>query len=95
MITKGTNEYKKAQELANNLLNDASKSRKGDSSYFDIAYEKVGRMLFKVKELNEFASNIATTVEKTMTPYGSVVARMSSKQAWIIACAAIENNIEY
>lgn len=36
---------------------------------------------------------IAETVDKTMNPYGKKVAFISEKQSWILAVAAIENNI--
>lgn len=40
-----------------------------------------------------FAAKIAETVDKTMNPYGKKVAFISDKQSWILAVAAVENNI--
>lgn len=95
MITKGTNEYKAAQQMANNLADYANTNRQGGASIWDLSYEKVARFLLAVKDLGTFASEIAKTVESSMNCYGYQVARMSSKQAWILACAAVENKIEF
>jgi len=43
--------------------------------------------------LNVFASNVAKTIDEKCTYPSFKIANMSSKQAWILACAAIENNI--
>lgn len=95
MIAKNTTEYKKAQTIANNLVADANINRRNNNSYFDIASETVGRFVFAISKLDAFAAKIAETVDKSMNPYGYQVARISDKQAWILACAAVENNIEY
>lgn len=94
-IVKGTADYKKAQEMANEITREAQTSKRYNSSYFDIAFGRVGQLIFKVEKLGTFASKIAETIESTMNPYGFQVARISDKQAWIIACAAVENNIEF
>jgi hypothetical protein len=47
-----------------------------------------------VKKTEGFASQVAETVAKTIDYYGFKIASISSKQAWIIACAIVENNIE-
>ena len=93
-MQKGTNEYKKAQALANQFIDD-SKVGRINSMKFEMEYDQVGRFLMKIEELNTFASQVAKTVLKTQGPYRRQVAFLSSKQAWIIACAAIENGIEY
>lgn len=93
MITKGTEDYKKAQKLANQIQNYASTSR--TNSFFNIAFEGLGRFIENIKDLGIFASQIAETVDKSMDVYGYSVANVSSKQAWILACAAVENNVEF
>lgn len=92
MITKGSNEYKKAQEIANEIQSVAS-TKRTEGQWFEHQFNKLGCFLDKVIALNNFASNIATTIDKSMNPYGYQVANISSKQAWIIACAVVENNI--
>ena len=94
-IVKGTADYKKAQEMANEIIREAETSKRYNASYFDIAFGRIGQLVAKIENLDTFASNIANTIESTMNPYGYQVARISSKQAWIIACAAVENNIEF
>lgn len=94
-MEKGTENYKKAQEIANKLQNYAGTQRWNQHSFFDIAYDKVGKFIAKLMDVEGFASKIAKTIDGTMNPYGAVVARISSKQAWILACAAVENGIEF
>jgi hypothetical protein len=95
MITKGTPQYTAAQKVANELQAYAATNRWNQNSRFDAAYEAVGRLVYEVSKLGGFASQICITIEKTMSPMGKQVAFISSKQAWIIACAAVENNIEF
>lgn len=95
MITKGTKEYKEAQELANKLSEYANTERYNNNSFFNIAFNDLASFISKIKSLNVFASNIATTVDNGMNPYGFKVANLSSKQAWILACAGIENGISF
>ena len=93
MITKDTIEYKEAQNLANRLLEVGSMERWNSNTLFNLYYDPMGRFLQAVMELDCFAAQVAGTVEGSMNPYGHCVARMSSKQAWVIACAAIENKL--
>lgn len=94
MLLKGSEEYKKAQQVANNLSKLAETNRVYNNSYFNIAYEDFGRAIAAVKRIDCFAAQVAATVDKGMNPYNRCVAYISSKQAWIIACAIVENNIE-
>lgn len=94
-MEKGTENYKKAQEIANKLQNYAGTQRWSQHSFFEIAYNEVGRFIAKLMEIDGFASQVAATIDKTMSPYGYAVARVSSKQAWILACAAVEKGIEF
>lgn len=94
MLTKGSQEYKKAQELANEIMDLASTNRR-NNSYFDIAFNKLGLIIGKLQKTETFAAKIADTVDKTMNPYGFQVANVSSKQAWILASTAIELNINF
>jgi hypothetical protein len=95
MITKGTPQYTAAQKVANELQAYAATNRWNQNSRFDAAYEAVGRLVHEVKKVGGFAAQVCESIDKTMSPFGKQVAFVSSKQAWIIACAAVENNIEF
>ena len=92
-ITKGTENYKKAQILANELVKVASYERWNNNTLFNLFFDRLGDFLDKIKELDCFASQVATTIESKMNPYGFKIANISSKQAWILACASIEKDI--
>ena len=95
MLTKGSNEYKKAQEIANELARAAKYNRATSNSLYDIYFEKVGHFVEAVKKAGGFAANIADTVDKSMTLSPYRLANISEKQAWIMACSAVENNISF
>lgn len=94
MITKGSNEYKKAQEIANKIQGWADTERMHTTLFHDASIE-LGCLINAVKKTDTFAAKIAETIEKSMRPNGFILANISSKQAWIIACAVVENNIEF
>ena len=58
------------------------------------AYKLVENVINAVKPLDIFASKVAATIEVTLGDYGRKVAKISSKQAWVLASAVIENKIE-
>lgn len=93
-IVKGTPEYLTAQKMANELQSWAEKTRMNDTSYFNLGVDVLNAFLNKVIALDVFASKVATSVSATIDVFGYKVAKLSSKQAWILACAAVENNIE-
>lgn len=82
-----------AQKLANEIKDMAGTDRWNNNSYFDIAFNALGQFISKVQATDGFAAKIAETVDKTMNPYGKKVAFISDKQSWILAVAAVENNI--
>lgn len=86
--------YTAKQNIANALTKLAACNR-NENSMFDIAFEKIGRFICAVKDQGGFAAQIAETVERSMNPFGYMVAKISSKQAWCLACAAVENGIEF
>jgi hypothetical protein len=98
MITKGTQDYKEAQRIANRLTALAESNPDGD---YAVEFEDVlDNSLQAVMRLDCFASQVATTVYNgrrnnyvNSYKYRSIM-RMSSKQAWIIACAMVENGIK-
>lgn len=97
MITKGTEQYSAAQNLANKLVRIADTDRIYCNSLWNIYDNELSIFIEKIMKISGFAAEIAATVSKSMAnPYRSgAVARISSKQAWCLACAAIENGIEY
>lgn len=94
-IIRGSEDYKKAQTIANMIQDYAGKQRWNDNSFFGIALDTLAGFLGKIMALDCFAAQIAKTVDSTINPYGYQVARCSSKQAWILACAAVENGINF
>jgi len=95
MITKGTEEYKRAGEIANEIVKRSSYERWNANTMFKLYFELIGALLNNVIEKGGFAAQVAESVEKSMNPYGFKIANCSSKQAWIIACSIVENNINY
>lgn len=93
-IIKGTEAYAAAQKMANEITGWAEKTRAYDHSYFNLGIDVLHQFFSKIQALDCFAAQIAKTVDASIDIYGYKVARCSSKQAWILACAAIENNIE-
>lgn len=94
MITKGSAEYKKAQEIANKLQDVAKTERWNSHEYFELFAPIFEDAMNEVKKTNGFASQVAESVAKTIDYYGFKIASISSKQAWIIACAIVENDIK-
>lgn len=92
-LEKGTPEYKKAQEYANKLI-DLSNTSHNNGMWFEMCYEKLATAIESLMKLPGLPGQIATTVDKTMNPNRSKMANISSKQAWILACAMVENDIE-
>lgn len=92
MLEKGTEQYKKAQNLANRIQRVAGYERWNNNSLYNLFHEPFYRFISDVKKLGVFASEIAKTIEAGSNNRFKI-ANVSSKQAWILACAAIENNI--
>lgn len=93
-LVKGTPEYQKAQKMANELQGWAEKTRVNDTNYFNLGVDVLSSFLNKIIALDVFASQVAKSVEATINVFGYKVANMSAKQAWILACSAVENGIE-
>lgn len=88
------NDYKAKQELARKIEQYANTDRRNNNSFYTIAFEAFGRFVYDLSQLDCFAAKVAKSVDATMGKYGKV-AKVSSKQAWILACAGIENNIAF
>lgn len=94
MITKGTEEYRKAQKMAWSLERAAKQSQINSAGY-TMYLDELCKFLRKIMALDCFAAQVAKTVDSKMDGRSYYVASISSKQAWILACAAVENNVEY
>lgn len=92
-----TQDYKTKQLVARSIEEIAYTERSKISSYIFTSKEyELGRIIKEVKQLGIFASKVAETIEKSMkNNYRYYLASVSKKQAWIIACAVVENNIDY
>lgn len=86
-----TNDYSKKQLIANTIARYASKSR-NDRNAYEYYTDLLSSLLDQVMKLDVFAAKVAETIDKSMCK-GYNVANVSSKQAWVIACAVVENGI--
>lgn len=93
MLQKGTEQYKEAQNLANKIQRVAGYERWNNNTMYNLFVDDFYRFINDIKKLNVFASQIAETIDKGYKVNGFKIANVSSKQAWILACAAIENNV--
>lgn len=89
---KELNDYQTKQLVANTIVRYASKSR-CDHNAYEYYTDLMSSLLDKVMKLDNFAAKVAETVDKSMCR-GYNVANVSSKQAWVIACAVVENDID-
>ena len=88
MLKKGTEEYKKAQGIAG-ILESCGLNR----NFYDNKDWFFDQVIRDVKNLDCFAAEVAKTIYKGMEKYR--YPRVSSKQAWILACACVENGFDY
>lgn len=93
--TNKTQDYKTKQFVARKIEEVAAIQRWNDNSSFNLYFNDFANLLNSVTKLGSFASKVSETVEKNMNPYGYKIAQVSKKQAWIIACAIVDNNIDY
>ena len=93
MLQKGSEQYRAAQKLANEIQQIANYERWNNNNSYKLHFDPFYRFLNEIIKLNVFASNVAKTIDEKCTYPSFKIANMSSKQAWILACAAIENNI--
>lgn len=68
MLQKGSEQYKQAQKLANEIKDMAGTDRWNNNSYFDIDFESLGKFISQIQKIDGFAAKIAETVDKTMNP---------------------------
>lgn len=96
MTTEQTNQAKK---IASKLESVSYLNRWNNKTSWDMYYDRVYRFLIEIQKIDCFAANIANTVYDRAKDYAKqtrsyVMPKISSKQAWCLACAAVENNIE-
>lgn len=56
MLQKGSEQYKQAQKLANEIKDMAGTDRWNNNSYFDIAFNALGQFISKVQATDGFAA---------------------------------------
>lgn len=97
MIAKGTADYKMAQQNARVISDMAACDRVHGQLLWGEAETELSQTLDEIIEkVDGFAAEVAKTVRSTVrqwTDRAYAVARCSDKQAWILACACVENNI--
>lgn len=94
MITKGTENYSKAQQIANDLTRLADFNKNYNTSY-GMYEEKISLFFMQIRNKGGFAAQVIDTVEKSLGRHTDRLMWISSKQSWIIACSAVENNITF
>jgi hypothetical protein len=95
MIQKGTEQYRQASKIANEITKVANYERWNNKTLYDMFYNDFYNLMGEIIKLNVFASKIAKTIDDNAEAYSSKIAKVSSKQAWILACAVVENKIEF
>lgn len=99
MITKGTADYKRAQELANDIKRVAGYNEWRDNSLYNLWCDSFDSFIRKISETNTFGANIARTVLASIganyCKRDRSMANVSDKQAWILATTAIELDIKF
>lgn len=88
MLQKGTKDYRKAQLMAN-LFEDACLDRK----HYELFGMFLEEAVHDIVKLNCFGAQVAQTIITAIEKYG--MPRVSSKQAWILACTAAEQGWYY
>ena len=81
------------KQRAARLKSGAERHTKYNYDGFQMGYECLSNVLREISKIDCFAAKVAETVFSKMSPFSFQVARISSKQAWILACAAVENNL--
>jgi hypothetical protein len=90
------NNYKTKQNIANMISDYASTDKSYGELRWDEHQDYIEQVVEKVINLGGFAAEVAKTVKSTIKSlgFGYYGAKCSSKQAWILACAVVDNNVE-
>lgn len=96
MTTEQTNNAKKIARVLEMACNI---NEWNDNHTWRLYYGPIYSLLAAVMNIDCFAAQVAKSVYERARNYSkatrrSVMPRCSSKQAWCIACAAVENGIE-
>lgn len=94
-VEKGSEGYKLAQQIANQIMRDAEKDYRDYGSGVNahsVAIDSLGGFLKDMSGADGLAKLVAETVEKSMRPYGRV-AKVSSAQAWVLASEAVKQGV--
>lgn len=84
---------KAVKELADDIVKMAGLNRWNNNASYDTAVEAFSKFIGEMKKTDGFAAKVAETIDKTIANSGGNVASISSKQAWALANAAVENGI--
>jgi hypothetical protein len=87
------NDYQLKCKVAR-AIEGASSHTKYDYAGFQFGYERLVSVLREVVKIECFAAKVAETVLSKMNPFSFRVAFVSKKQAWVLACAIVENNLQ-
>lgn len=95
-----TEQLQETKKLANLLQSLSGCDRWNNNSRFTMFYDPMYRFLAAVEKTDTFGAKVANSVRAKAEDYEKRAKKMafpffSSKQAWCIACAAIENGIEF
>lgn len=91
-IQQAVTDYQLKKRAARLIEGDATRT-KYNYDGFQMGYECLSNFLREIAKIDCFAAKVAETVYSKMSPFSFQVARISSKQAWVLACAAVENNL--
>jgi hypothetical protein len=87
------NDYQLKCKVARSI-EGASSHTKYDYDGFQFGYERLATVLNEVAKIECFAAKVAETILSKMNPFSFRVAFVSKKQAWVLACAIVENNLQ-
>ncbi len=78
------------QNVANALVKIAYTNKWNQNSIYQVYLEKLARLLFPIRDNGGVAGEVAATVIKSLDNAKGQLAYISSKQAYILATAAVE-----
>ena len=78
------------QNVANALVKMSYTNKWNQNSIYQLYLEKLARLLFTIRDNGGLAGEIATSVINTLDNAKGQLAYISSKQAFVLATAAVE-----
>ena len=80
----------KVSAIATSLVKMANTNKWNQNTIYQIYLEKLARLLFSIKDNGGLAGEIATTVISSLDRAKGNLAFISSKQAFVLATAAVQ-----